>query len=204
MPVPDPASMQPTSPTDVVNWARSHLGLDQEFVVARATELEPDQVRRREPAQLQALWKDLVAHAAEATPQADSSASESTSTTVEATEAEAAGASLTVPSLAEAVPAGVAPASEASPPESGRAAVASGAHAPIPAAAQTGHDQPPAHAETLGAPPADAEDIDHYLAELDDSAEAPSHAHDIEQRIKAVFPGTKFVDLPDPEDGEAG
>ena len=204
VPVPDPASMQPMSPTDVVNWARSHLGLDQEFVVARATELEPDQVRRREPAQLQALWKDLVAHAAEATPQADSSASESTSTTVEATEAEAAGASLTVPSLAEAVPAGVAPASEASPPESGRAAVASGAHAPIPAAAQTGHDQPPAHAETLGAPPADAEDIDHYLADLDDLAEAPSHAHDIEQKIKAVFPGTKFVDLPDPEDGEAG
>ena len=204
VPVPDLASMQPMSPTDVVNWARLHLGLEKEFVVARATELEPDQVRRREPVQLQALWKDLLAHAAVATPQADSPAPESPATTAEATEAAAAGAGSTDASLAEAVPAGAAPASEASPPESGRAAVASGAQESMPVAVQTGHDQPAAHAETLGAAPAEADDVDHYLAELDDSAEAPSHAHDIEQKIKAVFPGTKFVDLPDPEEDEAG
>lgn len=204
VPVPDLASMQPMSPTDVVNWARSHLGLAKEFVVARATELEPDQMRRREPVQLQALWKDLLTHAAVATPEADSPAPESPATTAEATEAAAAGAGSTDPSPAEAAPAGAAPASEASPPESGRAAVASGAQEPMPVAVQTGHDQPAAHAETPGAAPAEADDIDHYLAELDDSAEAPSHAHDIEQKIRAVFPGTEFVDLPDPEEDEAG
>ena len=203
MPVPDLASMQPMSPTDVVNWARLHLGLEKEFVVARATELEPDQVRRREPAQLQALWKDLLAHAAVATPETDSPAPESPATTAEATEPEAAGAGSADASPAEAVPAGAAPASEASPPEPGRAAVASGVPEPMPVAVQLGHDQP-AHAEALGAAPAEADDIDHYLAELDDSAEAPSHAHDIEQKIRAVFPGTEFVDLPDPEEDEAG
>ena len=145
VPVPDLASMQPTSPTDVVAWARSHLGVDKSFVVARAVALEPDQERRREPAQLQALWRDLVAQAAEADSPAPES-SENATATDEGNRAEAG------------------PVSEPSP----------------------------------------TDDIDHYLAELDDSAEAPSHAHDIEQKIKAVFPGTEFVDLPDPEDGEAG
>ena len=71
VPMPDPAAMHPKTPTEVVEWARRHLGLDREFVVARAVDLQPDRERRRDPDQLQALWKDLVAHMSEARPEAD-------------------------------------------------------------------------------------------------------------------------------------
>ena len=40
------------------------------------------------------------------------------------------------------------------------------------------------------------------LANLDALDEAPSHAHDIEQKIKDAFPGTKFAIMPDPDDDE--
>ena len=63
VPVPDLAAMRPRSPTEVVDLARRHLALERPFVVARAMELEPDRERRREPAQLQALWQDLLEHA---------------------------------------------------------------------------------------------------------------------------------------------
>ena len=59
---PDLQQIQPGSPSEVVQLAAQHLGLDQEFVVLRAKELEPDQQRRREPDQLRALWLHLVAH----------------------------------------------------------------------------------------------------------------------------------------------
>ena len=35
------------------------------------------------------------------------------------------------------------------------------------------------------------------LEDLDALDEAPSHAHDIEQKIKAAFPGTEFAVLAD-------
>ena len=129
--------------------AGRHLGLEQAFVVARAVDLEPDQERRREPAQLQALWKDLVAHA---------------TNTVPAGEADR-------PSEAEA------------PPEL---------------------DGPP-EAETSPEPeaPPEPEAVDGFdLADLDDLAEAPSHAHDIEEKIKATFPGTELTLLPEPDGDE--
>ena len=151
VPGPDPASMRPASPKEVVELAGRHLGLERAFVVARAVDLEPDQERRREPAQLQALWKDLVAHA---------------SNTVSTGEVDGA-------SEAEAPPALDGPTEAEAPPE-------------------------------LDAPP-EAEAVDGFdLADLDDLAEAPSHAHDIEEKIKATFPGTELTLLPEPDGDNAG
>ena len=151
VPVPDLASMRPANPREVVELAGRHLGLERSFVVARAKDLEPDQERRREPSQLQALWKDLVAHGANAVPAEEVD---------ESPEAEAA-PELDAPPEAEV------------PPE-------------------------------LDAPP-EEEAVDGFnLADLDDLTEAPSHAHDIEEKIKATFPGTELTLLPEPDGDNAG
>ena len=164
VPVPDLAAMHPRTPTEVVDWARRHLGLDRAYVVARAVDLQPDRERRRDPAQLQALWKDLVAHAAKAVPDEDVDAPP---------EEEALGA----------------------PPEQG----ASGAP---PEEARVGA---PPEAVQVDTPPEDGEIVDGFdLADLDDLAEAPSHAHDIEQKIKATFPGAELTLLPESTDDTAG
>ena len=143
--------MRPTSPREVVELAGRHLGLDRSFVVARAKDLEPDQERRREPAQLQALWKDLVAHGSNAAPAGEVDA----------------------PSKA-----GAAPELDA-PPEAGAA-------------------------PELDAPPEEESVGGFDLADLDDLTEAPSHAHDIEEKIKATFPGTELALLPEPDGDNAG
>jgi len=151
VPAPDLASMRPASPSEVVELAGRHLGLERASVVARAIDLEPDTERRREPAQLQALWKDLVAHGANAV---------SAEEVDESPEAEAA------PELD-------------GPPEA---------------------EVPP----ELDAPP-EEEAVDGFdLADLDDLSEAPSHAHDIEEKIKATFPGTELTLLPEPDGDNAG
>ncbi len=151
VPVPDPAAMRPASPSEVVELAGRHLGLAQTFVVARAVDLEPDMERRREPAQLQALWQDLVAQASNAVP------------------AEEVGG----PPEAEAPPEFDAPPEAEVPPE---------LDPPPPEEAVDGFD----------------------LADLDDLSEAPSHAHDIEEKIKATFPGTELTLLPEPDGDNAG
>ena len=154
MPVPDLAAMHPKTPTEVVEWARRHLGLDRAHVVARAVDLQPDQERRRDPAQLQALWQDLVAHAAKAVPDEEDDA---------------------LPEEVEL----------SAPPEDEEV------------------DAPPED-EEVNAPPEDQEIVDGFdLADLDDLAEAPSHAHDIEQKIKATFPGAELTLLPEPTDDTA-
>ena len=155
VPMPDLAAMHPQTPTEVVDWARRHLRLDRAYVVARAVDLQPDRERRRDPAQLQALWKDLVAHAAKADPD-----------------------------------------EQVDPPP--------GQEAPgtLPAAAPVGT---PPEDEALGAPPEEAETVDGFdLADLDDLADAPSHAHDIEQKIKATFPGAELAVLPEPTGDDSG
>ena len=176
VPVPDLAEMQPRTPTEVVDWARRHLGLDRSFVVARAKDLEPDQARRREPAQLQALWKDLVSHVTGATVEAD----------------QAGPGSAPAPAQEEAGPA----AAGASPP-------AVVAVAPEPSGASEPSDSSEhatGAAEAVGAPQEEPETVDGFdLADLDDLVEAPSHAHDIEQKIKATFPGAELTVLPEPE-----
>ena len=157
VPVPDPASMRPASPTEVVELAGRHLGLERDFVVARAVDLEPDTERRRDPAQLQALWKDLVARASNAVPVEEVDAP---------SKAEA-------PPQAEAPPELDAPAEPEAPPEFDASS--------------------------------DEEAVDGFdLADLDDLAEAPSHAHDIEEKIKATFPGTELTLLPEPDGDNAG
>ena len=169
VPVPDLAEMQPKTPTEVVEWARRHLGLDRSFVVARAVDLEPDQERRREPVQLQALWKDLVAN-------------------------------VTKPVPAEAVDAP--PAAGAPPVVNAPAEVAEGSYTRPEGDEPAEADAPAA----VDAPPEEAETVDGFdLADLDDLVEAPSHAHDIEQKIKATFPGAQLAVLPEPEgDGTGG
>ena len=155
VPVPDLAAMHPKTPTEVVDWARRHLGLDRAYVVARAVDLQPDRERRRDPAQLQALWKDLVAHAAKAVPDEEVDA----------------------------------------PPEEARVGEP-------PEAVQV---DAPLEDEEVDAPPEDEEIVDGFdLADLDDLAEAPSHAHDIEQKIKATFPGAELTLLPESTDDTAG
>ena len=57
----------------------------------------------------------------------------------------------------------------------------------------------------FGPPDFDAEVDNFDLSDLEALDEAPSHAHDIEQKIKAVFPGTKFAVLADADaDGDQG
>ena len=65
-------------------------------------------------------------------------------------------------------------------------------------------EPPPAGSDAgFGSPDFEAELDSVDLAELHALDEAPSHAHDIEQKIKSTFPGTEFAMLPDPDD-EAG
>jgi DNA polymerase-3 subunit gamma/tau len=175
VPVPDLASMRPHSPTEVVELARRHLGLERPFVVARALELEPDPGLRRDPAQLQALWQDLLEHA----PQA--SATPAPSLTAPPVEA---------PALASADAAPHADALQAEPP-------AQPEDRSEPEAEPLPSEPDPAP----GPPDFDAE-VDFDLAELDALDEAPSHAHDVEQKIKSAFPGTEFAVLPDPDEAE--
>ena len=172
VPVPDLASMRPRSPSEVVELARRHLALESPFVVARAKELEPDRERRRDPAQLQALWQDLLEHAPR-------------------TRAPAPVAESPAPASASASPPADAPEMDS----------------PV--------TQPPDRSEPEAEPPtgpdaglepaefdADVESFD--LAELHALDEAPSHAHDIEQKIRSTFPGTEFAVLPDPDDEAEG
>ena len=179
VPVPDLISMRPRSPKEVVELARRHLSLESPFVVARAHELEPDDQRRREPAQLQALWRDLLEHAAEPGPAPGSPAPEPPGGAVEPTTASEAPVD---------APEADSPAAE-SPDDS----------------AEPQSAEPAAASEPPAGPDPGLESDDFYeevdsldLADLDALDEAPSHADDIEQKIKAAFPGTKFGALPEP------
>ena len=237
VPVPDLASMHPRSPKEVVELARRHLGLEPPFVVARAHELEPDDQRRREPAQLQALWRDLLEHATKPSPAPDLSASEPPDDSVGAAagvegvvDAPVADLSASEPpddsvgaaaGVEGVVDAPVADLSASEPPDDsvGAAAGVEGVvDAPV---ADLSASEPPdgsvgAAAGVEGPAGSDAgpgspdfyEEVDSLdLADLDALDEAPSHADDIEQKIKAAFPGTKFGVLPepgsDPDGGEA-
>ena len=180
MPTPDLASMRPGSPTEVVELARRHLALEPPFVVARAKELEPDQDRRRDPAQLQALWQDLLQQAPHAP-------------------AERASAAVASPAAAPEADAPV-------PQPQDRPETAPGSEdrsEPPPEAAPLQPETLPPSAEADdGLAPTDFdEEVDDFdLAELHALDEAPSHAHDIEQKLKSAFPGTEFGLLPDPDD----
>lgn len=148
--------MHPRTPTEVVEWARRHLNVERSFVVDRAMQLEPDKQRRRDPAQLQVLWKDLVANA-----------------------------SSTAPGETIDVPGG-----ETDGP-------VDGIKPPVEEVTETHQD--------IDAPPDEPEAVDGFdLADLDELTEAPSHAHDIEQKIKATFPGAELTLLPEPLDHGAG
>ena len=256
VPVPDLASMRPRSPTEVVDLARRHLGLERTFVVARAVELEPSQERRRDPAQLQALWRDLLEHAAKASPEPDSpvpappadasdpaSASESASASDPASASESESASASDPASASESASDPASASEfdpasasasasdpasasesASDPASASASdpASASASASDPASASESDPEsasdpasasesvsaseplPPAYSDARFGPAdfhAEMDSLDLYDLEALD--EAPSHADEIEQKIKAAFPGTEFAVLSDPDaDGD--
>ncbi|MXW94308.1 MAG: hypothetical protein F4110_05385 [Acidimicrobiaceae bacterium] len=159
--------MRPDGPKQVVEWARRHLGLEREFVVARAVELEPDQELRRSPVQIQALWQALVAHATGTAPAPGPPVPQASVSAVEAGSSEARAS----------------------------VAVASG---PAEPAAATPDEEPDPLPDQADA----AENFD--LAELHDLVEAPSHAHDIEEKIKATFPGTELTLLPEPDGDNAG
>ena len=237
VPAPDLAAMRPRSPTEVVELAHRHLALEQPFVVARATELEPDKERRREPAQLLALWQDLLGHASKdgaapapspMTPTADApfsaradavplagspspAPSPSTPTADAPSPAQADGASLAgsrSPAPSPSTPTADAPSPvpvDAAPPAG--AAEAGSPVTPFQDRPEPETDPTPNEPEVERSSPgfeADIDDIDDFdLAELHALDEAPSHAHDIEQKIKSAFPGTRFELLPDP-DLEAG
>ena len=199
VPVPDLAEMQPKSPTEVVDWARRHLGLDRSFVVARAKDLEPDQARRREPAQLQALWKDLVAHVATAAAVADQAGP---GPAPALTQEEAGPAAASPPAVVAVAPEPLGPSGPSGPTDSPEPS------GPTDSPEPSGPTDPSEHAtgaaREVDAPPEEPETVDGFdLADLDGLAEAPSHAHDIEQKIKATFPGTELTLLPEP-DGDGG
>ena len=71
-----------------------------------------------------------------------------------------------------------------------------------PAARLPSASEPPAGSATGSGSSDFYEEVDSLdLADLDALEEAPSHADDIEQKIKAAFPGTKFDILPEPDHG---
>ena len=65
---------------------------------------------------------------------------------------------------------------------------------------------PPADSDARFGPPDFDAELDSFdLYDLEALDEAPSHAHDIEQKIKAAFPGTEFAVLADADaDGDQG
>ncbi len=229
VPVPDPASMRPRSPTEVVDLARRYLGLERAFVVARAVDLEPDRERRREPAQLHALWRDLLEHAARVSPEPDSPAIEppadapepASSVSGPPDDALEPPASEPLPSVDQASvaesPLDMAPAMEQpvepdpatellAEPDSGTNWEAR-ATPTDPVVDWSAIPIGPSRSTEDAATPAQLEDEEYDgfdLTDLHDLAEAPSHAHDIEQKIKATFPGAELTLLPDPEDDEDG
>ena len=235
VPTPDLASMRPRSPTEVVELARIHLSLERPFVVARAMELEPDQQRRRDPAQLQALWQDLLQHArnapAEPAPTAPATGSDvpvaqpqdgpGDRSEPQSGMSPLAGAPGSAAPVAQPQDGpGPAPAledrSEPQPetPQSGMSLLAGApgsgdrsepqSETPRSGVSPQSKPQPPAEPGYGLAPPDLDEEVDGFdLAELHALDEAPSHAHDIEQKIRSTFPGTEFAVLPDPDD-EAG
>ena len=202
VPVPDLASMRPQSPTEVVELARRHLGLERSFVVARAVELEPSQESRRDPAQLQALWRDLLEHAAKASPEPDSP--------VRAPPTDASDPASASESVSASDPASASESVSASDPASASVSVS----ASDPASESVSASDPASASEPLSPADSDArfgsadfnaemDSLDLYDLEALD--EAPSHADDIQQKIKAAFPGTEFAVLPDPDgDGDQG
>ena len=205
VPVPDVAAMSPKTPSEVVELARRHLGLDRDFVVARAVDLQPDRERRREPAQLQALWMDLVAHSSQVSPAPDSPTSEASGSVGVASEADSPASepsgSVGVASEADSPasePSGsVGVASEPDSPVARPSGVVSEADSPAPAAAES---PAPVDAEPSHMPPDPEDGADGFdLAELHDLVDAPSHAEDIEEKIKLTFPGAELALLPDPD-----
>ena len=191
VPVPHLVEMQPRTPTEVVDWARRHLGLDRSFVVARAKDLEPDQARRREPAQLQALWKDLVAHVATAAVVADQAGPGPAPAPAQE---EAGPAAASPPAVVAVAPEPLGPSGPSGPTDS-----------PEPSGPTDSSEHATGAAREVDAPPEEPETVDGFdLADLDGLAEAPSHAHDIEQKIKATFPGTELTLLPEPDGDDGG
>jgi len=204
--------MQPQSPSEVVKSAGQHLGLDRDFVIARAVELEPDQQRRREPGQLQALWLDLVAHVnesdsavqADASPPDDATPENATPDTESAPE----GNGQTAPESQQPDQPPEQPQQPEQPPEQPD---------------QPGESQQSEQSQQRNSDPAtdtqaaqnNAEDklgVDNLnsLNELNESDEAPSHAQDVTEKTKdvteeigAVFPGTEFTVQPDPDSASA-
>ena len=230
VPVPDLASMRPRSPTEVVDLARRHLGLERTFVVARAVELEPSQESRRDPAQLQALWRDLLEHAAKASPEPDSpvleppadvpqpdssvpapptDASDPAAASESASSSESASASdpaATSESASASDPAATSESASASDPAATSESASASGPASASESASSSEPLPPAYSDARFGPSdfnAEMDSLDLYDLEALD--EAPSHADEIEQKIKAAFPGTEFAVLSDPDaDGDQG
>ena len=117
-------------------------------------------------------------------------ASESSASTAQAGPAAPVGAT----STAEANPSGPeATAAEPDPDPAGSVAVGSDPY------------EGPSPADEFYEPPDEDQSVDDFdLADLLDMADAPSHAHDIEQKIKATFPGAELTLLPDPESDQDG
>ena len=211
---PDLAAMRPSSPSEVVELARRHLGLDRDIVVERAVSLEPDRDRRREPAQLDALWRDLIDRAAGAGPPETGSALAGLDSAAPVTDAgsptpehvspvTSGTAALSAP--AEAVSASSRAAASQAPESTTFGAVDMAPSVSRDAGAAVSGSQVPsasAEPEALQRPAgsagfADSAEEEFDLADLHDLTEAPSHAEDIEKKIKEVFPGAELVLLPE-------
>ena len=204
VPPPDLRLLQPGSPSEVVQLAERHLGLDREVVIARATALEPDRQRRREPGQLRALWLDLVDSATEADDQspADERTAQDPPSGVESAPSPAADEpSLTEDAQSAAAESAVEPAesAEPEPAEPEPAELAATTHEQESGRTEESEESDGALRETE-----EPEETDFASAsEFDELAEAPSHAQDIADKIEAAFPGVEFVMLPDPDPAAA-
>ena len=202
-PVPggDPTALRPQTARELVEFAGRHLGLSREEVIARANELLPArQGGRRGPDELVILWRDLVSRWEAQQPGRDQpspeppSAPEPAGQQDSSTEPEPA-AAVGVPSsgLTEPAPVGV-PSTELEP-----------APEPVAEPEFRGPAEPVAEPEFRGpaAPVSEPaygdyesdEDID-----VDDLADAPSHAADIEARIMEMFPGSELEILPESDE----
>ena len=190
VPARDPATLRPRTAKEVVELAGRHLGISRETVVARANELLPPRQGRRDPAELLALWSDLVARWAAEQPEPEPPRSPA-------------------PGAEQESPVPPEPASHAGPPPtSAPPGEAPAASSPPPGEAPAASSPPPGEAPAASSPPpavadaAEADIADFDLSDLDDLTDAPSHAADIEAKIKQVFPGSEVELLPDAGSGD--
>ena len=193
IPAIDIASLSPQTPSEVVELAQRHLGLDQAVVVARAKQLLPEEARR-EPSELKRLWRDLLEQHGPAS-HANAPAPPPVPQAEPASDRPAPPEMPSLPSAASLLPPvdGGVPEVDGGMAEDGSEAAASSAVSDATAPGVTGQDDLVSLDDLDALDELDAENI----GDIGELAEAPSHAESVEQHVNEIFPGAELIEIDD-------